>query len=677
MRTVHVKDDRRHREPHIMNSMELVRYVSTGARPRQIPKKRSVPLFSTELAGPARNTILRARQFLVGEQRDDGMWLGTQTSDASMPSQLVFWLAYAGRENSELAQQCASTIFDRQMPAGGWSLTPGGPADVSTSVQAYFALKLLGLDPSSERLASARQTIRQLGGADVADATTRYFLALFSQISYDHCRPATPERLLFTGDYRRCGPLSIIWSHRPVRDVGIERGARELFIQPAGDWSDRKNDQARGKIATILRSSLAFATRQCDRYGWTPLRRRAIDRIEGQSVQHVDAARIGELCLHELIWHMIALQTTGFAPESSEMQSCENRLRELVHVDEDADVALPQYQLAPLADTALVVRSLVASGMSMNHVAIAGAIESLCVVATGTSSPWMTELCSVLSATRPATDCPSESRVLPPGIEVCWDWSRDDGVSPSDEKHGAKATKRTAAGAIEQLLRHQNADGGWGEYTRAQNGRCESAPDITGAVLEVLHGLDHEDSQLAKNRAVVWLRNAQGADGSWTDGAVAEHIHATSFAIRGLLAAGVSSEDEAISAGVNWLIVHQHTGGGWLEVAHADEEASQRRASATSTAWALLALVAAGKANHLATRRGISLLVETQDDDGRWYERDFVLHDAATNHWYSNDLQATAWPLLALSRWIVAAISAQSEAADDMSLRLVGVSAAD
>lgn len=660
-----------------MNSMELVRFVSTGARPSHGPAKGSAPPFSTELVGPVRNAILRARQFLLAEQRSDGTWVGRQTSDASLPSQLIFWLASSERENSELAQQCAATIFSQLTTDGGWSLMPDGPPDVSTSVQAYLALKLVRNDPSDERLERARQVIRQLGGADAADATTRFILALFGQISYDLCPAMPPERFLFGVADRSRGPLSIIWSHRTVRDVGIERGVRELFIEQPGDWPAPKQASEGGKIATISWSIFAFAWQPCERRGWTPLRRRAIDRVESQLIEQVGSTRIGELRFDELIWHMLALQAVGFAPDSGEMQPCENRLRDLVSVDEDANLASPQHCPAPLIDTALVVRSLLASGALPNHAAMADAIDNLSSVSQKVAlSPGVMDLCGVLTVLRSQADSSDERCALPPDIEICWDWSDDEPVF-ADRDYCAERMQQAAASCIEILLRRQNCDGGWGETAASRSRRCKSAPDLTGTILESLRGQDSENVQLARNRAIAYLRASQRADGSWTGGSAMGSIHGTSLAVRGLLSAGVAPDDDAIAAGLNWLIVHQQPSGGWCEQPQGEDGFVRQRASASQTAFALLALVAAGKANHRAARRGVDFLLEIQDDDGCWIDGQFMLHDAAPNRWFGNDLHAVAWPLLALSQWVVAAMSAQSAAASEMSLRLVGARAED
>src|SRR5689334_14732393 len=104
-----------------MNSMELVRFPATGPRPQGGSVKRSLPPFSTELIGPVRNAIVRARQCLVSQQRGDGAWCGRQMGAVSLLSQLIFMLAYLERDETELAEQCATTIRIEQRPDGGWS----------------------------------------------------------------------------------------------------------------------------------------------------------------------------------------------------------------------------------------------------------------------------------------------------------------------------------------------------------------------------------------------------------------------------------------------------------------------------------------------------------------------------------------------------------------------------
>jgi squalene-hopene/tetraprenyl-beta-curcumene cyclase len=221
---------------------------------------------------------------------------------------------------------------------------------------------------------------------------------------------------------------------------------------------------------------------------------------------------------------------------------------------------------------------------------------------------------------------------------------------------------------VGQILRQQRPDGGWG------------AADVTGAVLEAVATANCEQARPALERAHEFLRASQQADGSWTNSCGMEQVHATSAAVCGLLAAGVSNDDDTIAAGLNWLAVNPpwspQRKQGYFEshLERTDDTYSEHQITCVSTtniARALLAFVAAGKPNHAVALRAVDILVETQNDRGGWNDPNSVLHDAAADRWFHHDLHAVAWPLLALSRWAVAAASAQSATADTMTLRLV------
>lgn len=653
-----------------MNSMELVRFPAPCARRFQGRPKNPQPPFAAELIGPVRQAIVRGRQCLVSQQRCDGTWLGQQSVDASLASQLVLLLAYLGREDSELAHQCAATIRNEQCPDGNWRLAPDGPVDVSLSVQCYFALKLTGKDSSDERLAPARDQIRQLGGADAADSTTRFFLALLGQVSYDHCGVILPEWNIDRGEKGRTTlPLSIVWSHRPVRPIGFERGVRELFVNRPKNWPRLDSAGKCGPFRQSLRSLIHRASQFAERRGWTPFRRQALTSAESRLRRQASPRRIAELDFHELLWHIIALDTLGYDADSPEFCSCQKILYDLVEIREATDSASPHLRATTGSDTALAVRSLITSGLSPENETIdlglraAGRLQRLATQST-------TDLCNFVAALR-AADAPGfEGRAaLPPDIDVCWDWQSSAGDAETIRR-GPEKRKRTIARCIEKLLQHQMPNGGWGATLNAGKPVGQSEPDATSAAIEALHHYDHPNVRFAVSRAAAYLRAAQRGDGSWASSNGGRQVFCTSQAIRGLLAAATTAEDDAVAAADNWLIVRQQIGGGWIESEFNPFECgdTNRAASPSNTAWAVLALVAAGKANHPAVRRGIDLLCQWHDDEGGWHDAQTVICNEATGH-------SNPWPLLALSHWLVAISTSQSAGSDQMSLRLVGASA--
>jgi squalene-hopene/tetraprenyl-beta-curcumene cyclase len=649
-----------------MNTTELVHPRLLGRRALPTSEPRSTPRFCTELAGSVRHAILRSRQFLISQCRPDGTWLGVHSPHASLTSLLVFWLVYTGSEDSELAQQCAATLIDQQLAGGGWSRWCRGRADVNTSVQAYFALKLLGIDPASARMARARKAIRQLGGADASDIQTRHLLALFGQISYDHC-PALPLDSAFDDSRSECltVALATLRSHRPVHETAVPRGVRELFIAHPAEWptleaASRSTGFSLSNPVRLLAHRVARpeALRRAWR-SWRDPQSRALKSVT-----------VDKLNFNDLIWHSLALRAASADSNDHTLAACDARIREHIHINDDTDSASPQLTLSAEADTAVVVQSLLSSGASKDHWTIAQAIEHLNLPADFANASTF-ELCNRLMAYK-CEIAQSNAAALPPEIEVCDDWDsetfavyHEPAATDDSVDHPPTAAADWLADAHKQLLTRQNADGSWSENGGFRDSRHTVEPATTGIVLQSLA----ESAPCAANqrnidRGVHFLGSSQQADGSWGNTRHASCARSTSQAICGLLSTGISSDDTTVAAGVNWLVVHQDIGGGWRNTISDDHGPEDSTCDIATTAMALAALVASGNANHRAARRAVEFLVNAQDDNGGWSEPNS-----------ENDLHTAAWPLIALSRWAVAASSAQSEATGEMSLRLVGASA--
>src|SRR5437588_3906971 len=89
-------------------------------------------------------SLQRARQCLLSLQRPDGHWCGELQGDTILESEYLLLLAFVGKLDDPAVPKLANYIRAQQQPAGAWSNYPDGPADVSVSVKAYFALKLAG-----------------------------------------------------------------------------------------------------------------------------------------------------------------------------------------------------------------------------------------------------------------------------------------------------------------------------------------------------------------------------------------------------------------------------------------------------------------------------------------------------------------------------------------------------
>ena len=91
-------------------------------------------------------------------QRADGHWVGELQGDTILESEYILLMAFLGREEDEVCRKAARYVLQQQMPEGGWSNYPGGPADLSVSVKAYFALKLTGHDPDAPYMRRAARS---------------------------------------------------------------------------------------------------------------------------------------------------------------------------------------------------------------------------------------------------------------------------------------------------------------------------------------------------------------------------------------------------------------------------------------------------------------------------------------------------------------------------------------
>jgi squalene-hopene/tetraprenyl-beta-curcumene cyclase len=216
------------------------------------------------------------------------------------------------------------------------------------------------------------------------------------------------------------------------------------------------------------------------------------------------------------------------------------------------------------------------------------------------------------------------------------------------------------------LVGMQSSGGGWGAFD-ADNCRrlirdlpfCDfgevidpPSADVTAHSVEMLAALGRPDGESAR-RGVAWLFANQEADGSWFGRWGVNHVYGTGAAVPALIAAGVRRDDDAVRRAVRWLESHQNEDGGWGEDARSYDDPAwigRGASTASQTAWALLALHAAGEQSG-AVSRGVSWLVETQLADGTWDEPQFTGTGFPSDFYINYHLYRLVFPLMALGRY--------------------------
>lgn len=661
---------------------------------------------SHPLAAPLRRAILRTRQWLVGEQHADGYWEGELEGDTILESEYILLLAYLRQEKSERAKRCAQYLLEKQMPEGGWAMYPGGEIEISGSVKAYFALKLTGHDPSAEYMQRARAAILAAGGADRVNSFTRFYLALLGQISYDICPEVPPEAVLLPrwfpiNLYRISSwsrtilvPLSIMSAHRPARPIEPERGIRELFVNSPEDWPPLRSPGVKGGTGVwswdrffrvVDRGFKFFRRRNC-----LPLRKRAVAAAEKwmlRRFKHSDG--LGAI-FPPIVWSVVALDCLGYGRESGEIQYNLKQLDDLV-LESDTATRLQPCR-SPVWDTAITLRALSASGLTMDHPSVESGVEWLLANEVRRKGDWaelvnaepggwcfehhnefypdLDDTAMALLALRAQLETvPSESDSLPPRLQVIG------GKAGSLKKARVKSLQidaivSAARRGIAWTLAMQNSDGGWGAFDHDNDSEflCyvpfadhnamidPSTPDLTARVLEGLGQWGYAVGHPAIDRAVAYLRSTQEADGSWFGRWGVNYIYGTWQTLVGLAEVGVPTTDPMIVAGANWLTAYQQPSGGWGESADSYADPSKRgqgKATASQTAWAVLGLIAAGQGHGEAAARGVRYLIDTQAEDGTWAEEEFTGTGFPQVFYLRYHMYPIYFPLLALSQWAV------------------------
>jgi squalene-hopene/tetraprenyl-beta-curcumene cyclase len=211
----------------------------------------------------------------------------------------------------------------------------------------------------------------------------------------------------------------------------------------------------------------------------------------------------------------------------------------------------------------------------------------------------------------------------------------------------------------------QSSNGGWGAFD-ADNCRavvrdlpfCDfgevidpPSADVTAHAVEMLAVLGLGNSSSAR-RGLDWLLSEQEPDGSWFGRWGVNHVYGTGAAVPALVAAGIEPDAPVIRRAVAWLEDHQNADGGWGEDCLSyDDPAWVGRGTSTAsqTAWALLALHAAGERS-LSVRRGVRWLVENQRPDGTWDEPEYTGTGFPSDFYINYHLYRLVFPVMALGR---------------------------
>ena len=343
---------------------------------------------ATIAPGRVEQAIDAAGAALRAQQRADGHWLFELEADATIPAEYVLLVHYLGEApNPVLEAKIATYLRRRQADHGGWPLVHGGPFDMSASVKAYFALKMIGDDPDTDHMRRARGAIRAHGGAAAANVFTRILLALYGNLPWT-CVPVMPAAIMllprwFPFHLTRLSywartvivPLLVIQALKPrarnPRGVGLD----ELFINPPHQTGSqpRAPHQKVGWFAffRIIDAGLRLGEGMAPR----GTRQRAIDK----AMAFVKARLNGENGFGAIFPAManavIMFDALGVPSDDPDRAIARRSIDHLLM--ENGDEAYCQPCLSPVWDTVLSCHALLEAGGKENNEAAIGGLDWL------------------------------------------------------------------------------------------------------------------------------------------------------------------------------------------------------------------------------------------------------------------------------------------------------------
>lgn len=606
----------------------------------------------------------RARDHLLSLQGDDGWWKGELETNVTMDAEDLLLREFLGIRKDDETRLAAGWIRSQQRADGTWANYYGGTADLSTTIEAYVALRLAGDTKDLPHMRLAVAYIRREGGLENARVFTRIWMALFGIWSWDDVPAVPPEVVLLPSWFplnvydfacwarQTIVALSVVWAHRPVRPLNF-------------DLSEIKTGAGRARTYPILSKTgllgaLDGALHLYEKTSFGPVRRFALRRVERWIVERQEADGSWGGIQPPWVYSLIALHLLGYPFDHPVMKAGLEGLDRFTIVE--GGVRRVEACQSPVWDTALAVVALSDAGVPGDDPALVKAADRLLDKEVRVRGDWAVRRKSL----DPGGWSFEFENINYPDIddtaEVVMALRR---VDYPDPQRLVGAVNR----GVRWVLGMACSDGGWAAFD-ADNVRevCRDLPfcdfgeviddpsaDVTAHVVEMLGGEGLGESSDAAG-GVEWLMRAQEPEGCWFGRWGANYVYGTGAVVPALIDAGVSTGDPVVCRAVSWLESVQNQDGGWGEDLRSYDDRSTMgigASTASQTAWALLALLAA-KETSAAVERGIAWLLENQRGDGGWDEPWFTGVGFPRDFYINYHLYRIVFPVMALGRYAAA-----------------------
>jgi squalene-hopene/tetraprenyl-beta-curcumene cyclase len=608
-----------------------------------------------------------ACEYLKKIQDPAGFWKGELETNVTMDAEDIFLRHFLGTLDKSTLGKAAARIRSQQRPDGPWPTFYGGPGELSATIEAYVALRLAGWPSDDPAMARAAAWARDHGGVEAARVFTHVWLAMLGKWDWRDL-PVIPPELVFVPARwplsiwsfacwarQTIVALSVICAHRPSKPLPFELDELRSGKPPAKHGA--------GPTAALL-LALDKVLHRWEAVPETNLLKRvvrgeALREAERWIVARQEADGSWGGIQPPMVYSTIALHLQGYALHHPVMAAALRAL-EAFTVEDEKGRRIEACQ-SPVWDTALAVIALRDAGVPASDPALVAARDWLLGKEVTVTGDW--------SVRRPG--------LVPGG----WAFEFENVHYPDidDTAEVVIALRKLAGGedsegacqrAVRWVLGMQCSDGGWAAFDADNTselprklpffdfGEVIDPPtaDVTAHVVEMLAGEPPGERDEALRQGLEWLGAHQEPDGPYWGRWGVNYIYGTGAAVPALVAAGVSPKDPRVAGAVRWLYDHQNSDGGWGEDLRSYVEPGWKgrgASTASQTAWALMALLAAGERDNPATVRGVDWLVAHQTAEGTWEEPWFTGTGFPWDFSLNYHLYRHVFPLSALGRYVL------------------------
>ena len=591
----------------------------------------------------------RARDWLLGQQHEDGFWCGELEADVMLEADYIFMHTLLGSGDPGKMQRAVQEILRHQNDDGGWSLYPGGASNVNYGVKAYLALKLMGYAADDALMQRIRGNVLSLGGVVQCNTFTKIYLCALGQYDYDAVPAIPPEIVLFPNwfyfniyeisSWSRgiLVPLSIIYAKKPFKKISPEQGISELFV------GGRENADLRlrwdRKKPVSWRNFFLFWDRLAhlsERVHIRPLRKAALRKAEAWMLERFEKSDGLGAIYPAMLNSIVALRCLGRSADDPQMIRALDEFEKLgIDCPEGtSDYPTPTFRMQPcfppVWDTAQAIYALGEAGLPKDDPRLLRAADWVLSKEVRHKGDWAEKVRNV----EPGGWYFEFNNEFYPDVD-------DTGqvllalkcVANPRERYQDEVCQR----ALTWIWAMQCKNGGWAAFDKdntksifqyipfADHNAMLDPPtvDITGRMLEMLslYGFTRQDPRVEK--AVQFILKEQEPDGSWFGRWGVNYLYGTFLVLRGLEAMGFWNHEPAVQQAAEWIRMVQNGDGGWGESCGTYDDPAQRGIGASTpsqTAWAVLGLLAAGDTRSDSVAKGIRWLIERQHEDGSWDE---------------------------------------------------------